>query len=101
MNAGKLLLAAALLASGCATTTTGAAGAAPAGGTKVAQANAKPAELTDSQGRKYKVICHMERSTGSNIAEKVCRPELEDGSQSLQVQEHLLNMRGVQPRGGG
>lgn len=97
MNAGKLLLAAALLASGCATTT----GAAPAGGTKVAQANAKPAELTDSQGRKYKVICHMERSTGSNIAEKVCRPELEDSSQSIQVQEHLLNMRGVQPRGGG
>jgi len=56
-----------------------------------------PAVLTDSQGRNYRVICRMERPTGSNIAEKVCRPELEDTEAMQRLQDEFRHQ--VRPMG--
>lgn len=66
----------ALLLSGCASTATRSAAA--------------PAVLTDAPGRRYKVVCQMERSTGSNIAEKVCHTEPEDREDIRRLQDQLM-----------
>jgi hypothetical protein len=97
MNSKPMLLAAALAASACATAPAGG----PAGGT--AGADARPATLTDAQGRKYRVVCQMERPTGSNISEKVCRTVLEVADPAAsQLQDDLLksNAGRVQLRSG-
>jgi hypothetical protein len=85
MSSRIMLLATALMAAACAT--------APA---KVA---VLPAVLTDSQGRNYRVVCRMERPTGSNIAEKVCRPELEDTEAMQRLQDEFRAQ--VRPTGTG
>lgn len=90
MSRKMLLVAAALLCGACAT---------PAG--KPQGAGARSAALTDPRGPKYKVVCRMERSTGSNIAEKVCRPEAEDTRDQQELQDRLLEMRTPQGRPGG
>lgn len=90
-----LLVAAALAASGCVTTPK-TADAGPAGA-----AAERPALLTDSRGRQYRVICRMERPTGSNIAEKVCKPEILGSDEGRRTQDMLLEpaSRGVLGRG--
>jgi hypothetical protein len=86
MKPRTLLLAAALAASACATAPKGGAAAG------AAATDSRPAVLTDSQGRRYRVVCRMERPTGSNISEKVCRtvPESADPSNS-EIQDALVS----------
>ena len=84
----KSLLAAVLLAvTGCA-----AGGASPAAvGRGTSRAAPAQVAMTDSTGRPYKVVCRQERTTGSNIPEKVCRPVLLGNDDARQQQDELLS----------
>ncbi len=88
MTTKSLLAALILAASGCAA---GGASLASAGG-GAARADPAKVAMTDSAGRPYKVVCRQERPTGSNIPEKVCRPELIGGDEARQ-QDELLSPR--------
>ena len=90
MSRKMLLVAAALLSGACAT---------PA--PKPQATGTQSAAVTDARAPKYKVVCRMERATGSNIAEKTCRPEAEDTRDQQELQDRLLQMRSVQGRPGG
>lgn len=80
MTRKPLLLVGVLAICGCATA------AAPPATPQLGQGE----PLKDSQGRTYHVECSMERPTGSNIAEKVCRTVRDvDATQRLQDQFRL------------
>jgi len=90
MSRKMLLVAAALLCGAC---------AAPA--PKPQGTGTQSAAVADAQRRKDKVVCRMERATGSNIAERVCRPEGADTRDQQELQDRLLQMRSLQNRTGG
>jgi hypothetical protein len=64
-------------------------------------AGAQSATPADPQARNVKMVCRMERPTGSNIPERICRPEGEDTRDQQELQERMLQMRSVSTRPNG
>ena len=62
------------------------------------QASAKAASAGARQDSM--VICEMERPTGSNIAERVCRPATPDEMERLRTQDMMRTLPNVQKRSG-
>ena len=74
----------------------------PAGrGGRPGAAQASPAGDVDGGPAETTLICEMERPTGSNIAEKVCRPATEAEMQRLRTQDAVRARANVQKRPGG
>ncbi len=46
------------------------------------------------------VICEMERPTGSNMAERVCRPATPDEMERLRTQDMMRTLPNAQERSG-
>lgn len=101
MSPRSLSFAGALALCACATTpapkpaASAQPAAAPAGTTVATAATVAPGDksgwMTDSKGRKYRIVCTMERATGSNIAEKTCRPELEGPGEGPRYNVDLID----------
>lgn len=62
------------------------------------QASAKAASAGAQQDSM--VICEMERPTGSNIAERVCRPATPDEMERLRTQDMMRTLPKAQKRSG-
>lgn len=95
----RLLAVAGLLASACATAPTRPEAAAPQPAAE--QRAVQPAPEAEAKDARPKMICRMERSTGSNIQQEVCRPATDNSENVHRLQDQLKSWRGQWLRGGG